>query len=74
MKTREIGYFSCRDCHKFYKAYIYDENGIGPYVQSSRPIEVTDFFLNKIYPRSKCVCQKHKLQVEEDNERLNNSR
>jgi len=32
MKTREIGYFSCRDCHKFYKAYIYDENGIGPYV------------------------------------------
>lgn len=69
METREIGYFGCRDCHKFYKAYLYDENGIGPYVQSTRPIEVTEFFL-KIYPRFRCTCQKHKLQVEEENEIL----
>lgn len=65
MEEREYKYYSCKDCHKFYKAYTYDENGIGPYVQSFRPIEITDFFLNEVYPRFKCTCQKHLLQKED---------
>lgn len=64
-KTREFHYYSCIKCHCFYKAYSFDEDGKGPYVQHTRPIEETNFFINEIYPNFRCVCQKHLLQVED---------
>ncbi len=68
MEKRSFRYYSCIKCHKYYKAYEFDENGIGPRCQHTRPIEETDFFIHEIYPKFKCTCMRHPLQVEEINE------